>query len=542
MDPDVETPLIGDRSSSSQSRSTSSVGKYLAVAAIIASAALILVFSGKISTVGISSTNFKVETPSFTFHVAGDETEADELFEEKAAEKARSDKLAAIAAIKSSSKLSSSKLSSASSGTSVNIDFVAPGAKMMSLVGAGPESSFNECSSVFKHQEDYLKIAVKPGCIAFFNNDISGQMFSKMITFCGCENIGPKKYDFVSLQRAGLIGRSGAGMISFIVTGPGASVTLYNAPEFESEYKTVIGPNTQISAKRMIRGEGTWDNEIYSVIMQSWTDCNAPPIVCVPETTQAPITHPTASPFIQPTANPTDKPVISPSHVPTEVPVSVPTLKPRARPTMSPLANPTEAPTLDPTKAPVAVPTHKPTDYPLPEPSQPPTDMPVNLDPTLAPTEAPTMDPRIVICKGKLASESKIIPGKTYPNPGCASFFWRNIDELDSSFISTICTCGEVGQMQVPNSLMAKVGAAKANGFPVISAIISGYNTSLTIYNTPDLTGVDKYVVGPKEIADLTQIERKSKAGVWNDQVKSLSMMAWNDCSQHLYTDSCFDF
>lgn len=96
--------------------------------------------------------------------------------------------------------------------------------------------------------------------------------------------------------------------------------------------------------------------------------------------------------------------------------------------------------------------------------------------------------------------------------------------------------------MVVPNDLMAKIGAARNDGFPTISSVITGYNTSLTLYTSSDLTGSDKYVMGPQEIADLTKIQRKSAAGSWNDQVKSMNIMSWNECVQHLYTDSCFDF
>ncbi len=97
---------------------------------------------------------------------------------------------------------------------------------------------------------------------------------------------------------------------------------------------------------------------------------------------------------------------------------------------------------------------------------------------------------------------------------------------------------------------MADVGLVDPEGFPTISAIISGYNASLTIYapyysnlGTPEeVQGVDKYVLGPREVADLTSIERKSGSGLWNDKVKSISIMAWNECTQHLFEDSCIDF
>jgi len=150
-----------------------------------------------------------------------------------------------------------------------------------------------------------------------------------------------------------------------------------------------------------------------------------------------------------------------------------------------------------------------------------------------------------VICKGNTAEESKIKPYETYPNAGCASFFWSSLDDISDTMVSTICSCGEVGQVDIPNYLMTKVGAASQDGFPTISTIITGHNTSLTIYApywTDVVSGVDKNVVGPHEVADLTKIQRASGSGVWNDKVKYITIMAWNECTQHLFQDSCLDF
>jgi len=497
---------------------------------------LVMAYKGVVSDVaGIATTQL---ASALTFHVAtidaidpvGDADIAQENIEleqrHKATLKMISDK---------------KQMSAIASSTSKNPDALPASHRMMSLVGATPDSAFNMCTSDYLTGQ-FLAVKVNPGCISLFNNDVSSSHTSKVITFCGCENIGPKKYDFVSLQKASLIGKRGNGLISFIATGPDASVTLYNSANFDSELKDVIGPNTQVSLSRVAMGESNWDNAVYSLVMQSWSSCDLAPVVCAPETTQSPVTLPTPSPFIQPTALPTKRPIIEPTPAPSLEPTPSHTLRPRARPTMEPLAVPTMYPTMDPTKAPVPQKSRKPTRAPLAEPSHPPTEMPVLRDPTLMPTLSPTMDPRIVICKGKLAKDSKIVPGRTYPSPGCASFFWRDVGELDNSYISTMCTCGEVGNMVVPNDLMAKIGAARNDGFPTISSVITGYNTSLTLYTSSDLTGSDKYVMGPQEIADLTKIQRKSAAGSWNDQVKSMNIMAWNECTQHLYTDSCFDF
>lgn len=96
-------------------------------------------------------------------------------------------------------------------------------------------SGFNECSSQYSHDQLYSHVRVERGCISLFNNDISKYSMSTMITFCGCEVIGPKKYDFVSLQNAGLVSKSGAGLISFIATGKDTSITIYNTPDFTGD-------------------------------------------------------------------------------------------------------------------------------------------------------------------------------------------------------------------------------------------------------------------------------------------------------------------
>merc|ERR1719502_1017189 len=247
---------------------------------------------------------------------------------------------------------------------SINEDSLPGEFRMMSLAGATAQSSFEACSSSYEHGNANFYYKVETGCIAIFNNDISKYAVSQVITFCGCETIGPKMYDFVALQNAGLISKAGAGLISFIATGDMASITIYNKPDFTGDEHFVIGPLTQIPMHRVRRGESTWDNAIYSIVMQSWCSCDLEPVVCAPLITQAPVASPTLSPFINPTPEPTDSPTPSP------------TKAPRARPTMEPLARPTLFPTQDPTKNPLAVPTRFPTNHPNPEPSHYPTNHP----------------------------------------------------------------------------------------------------------------------------------------------------------------------
>jgi hypothetical protein len=90
--------------------------------------------------------------------------------------------------------------------------------------------------------------------------------------------------------------------------------------------------------------------------------------------------------------------------------------------------------------------------------------------------------------------------------------------------------------------MLAEIGAAMKDGTPTTSAILTGNQTSFTIYSTPDLSGPDKYVMGPVEVADLTKINRKSGAGPWNDRVRSIQMMSWSTCIQHEYKEDCLSF
>ena len=74
----------------------------------------------------------------------------------------------------------------------------------------------------------------------------------------------------------------------------------------------------------------------------------------------------------------------------------------------------------------------------------------------------------------------------------------------------------------------------EAEGNPVTAKKLAGYSEN---NSTSAITSSLQ-----EEIADLTKIERSSGSGVWNDKVKSISMMAWNQCTQHLFEDSCIDF
>lgn len=149
---------------------------------------------------------------------------------------------------------------------------------MMSLMGATAQSQFNQCAGKFV-KGGALNVKVFPGCISLFTNDIADydEHLSSFITFCGCDLIGPKKYDFVSLKNAALISKSGTAQISFIATGDGSSVTIYNDPAFGGGNMLTIGPNSRVDLSQIEMGVSNWDNNIYSLILQSWVSCN---LVC----------------------------------------------------------------------------------------------------------------------------------------------------------------------------------------------------------------------------------------------------------------------
>ena len=148
----------------------------------------------------------------------------------------------------------------------------------------------------------YLNPQVSEGCVSFFTNDVRHQMLSYVTTFCGCNEIGPKRYDLHSLKAAGLITKTFDGMISYIVTGANVAVDVYNSPSFglepgDSQYKTAIGPERAVGMSDLEMGpDGNWDDAVYSLIIQSWASCDLPPVPCGPVSTQAPVSEPTPLP------------------------------------------------------------------------------------------------------------------------------------------------------------------------------------------------------------------------------------------------------
>ena len=148
---------------------------------------------------------------------------------------------------------------------------------MMSLRGANKNTPYNICMSRFEHPLSYLDIEVAPGCIAFFTNDVTKQMYSYVTTYCGCEGVGSRMYDINALIRSRLVNKDNRqSAVSFIATGEKASVAIYNSPKFgtdenSSEYKDVLGPGRHVSLNSLNMGDSgrTWDDQIYSVILNA---------------------------------------------------------------------------------------------------------------------------------------------------------------------------------------------------------------------------------------------------------------------------------
>ena len=178
------------------------------------------------------------------------------------------------------------------------------GQYMMNLHGADESTPYSLCMSRYEHPLAYLDIEVAPGCISLFTNDISKQMYSYVTTYCGCEEMGPRMYDINALVRSRLVNKKDMqSAVSFIATGREASIAFYNSPRFATEqnsskYREVLGPGRRVSLDSYKMGDSgrSWNNQVYSIILDAWSSCDAPPIPCNDITTQSPITSPTQAP------------------------------------------------------------------------------------------------------------------------------------------------------------------------------------------------------------------------------------------------------
>lgn len=175
---------------------------------------------------------------------------------------------------------------------------------MMSAQNVSSRSPYRMCMSRYEHPLGYLNVNVPDGCISLFTNDVSTHMYSYVTTYCGCEDMGPRMYDLNALVHARLVNKDNyEGVISYIATGSRTSIAIYNSPIFgndvnASEYKAVYGPNryVSLSSQKMGNSGFSWDDQVYSIVIDSWSSCDASGVPCNPVTTQSPVTNPTMSP------------------------------------------------------------------------------------------------------------------------------------------------------------------------------------------------------------------------------------------------------
>jgi hypothetical protein len=100
----------------------------------------------------------------------------------------------------------------------------------------------------------------------------------------------------------------------------------------------------------------------------------------------------------------------------------------------------------------------------------------------------------------------------------------------------------DIGALALPAQMLNQVGSVDVGGDPEISAIITGEKTSVTIYTASDLTGDDKFVIGPSTVSDLTKITINPNSNIlWDKQVHSIQQMSWSECVKHKRHAKCYD-
>lgn len=174
--------------------------------------------------------------------------------------------------------------------------------------------------------------------------------------------------------------------LKYCPAGSDISVTVYSDPDLSNKYEYTVGPESNVQLQMITRtalidrsaGEtvtedfdGSWDKNVYSMMFNSWSECNYDTLTCTGDaitqvTTLAPIAHPTHVP-----TQPTFLPSMGPSMEPTPEPSLSPSPEPSTWPTLRPLTEPTFVPTFAPTFPPTARPSR--------EPTFPPTHDPVHL-------------------------------------------------------------------------------------------------------------------------------------------------------------------
>jgi hypothetical protein len=181
-------------------------------------------------------------------------------------------------------------------------------------------------------------------------------------------------FDDQSLSSYGLMDSQGFSRVSYIVTGPLISVTVYSNAHFQNLRQLTVGPSSTfvlqdykrleavgggiLDTKGLKDNNPTWDGEVYSLVLNSWSLCNTESsfVTCPQFTTLSPISLPTPepsaptfAPIIEPTFMPTYEPTVAPSWLVSPFPTAKPTKEPTYQPTRKPTpleGVPTPEPTL----------------------------------------------------------------------------------------------------------------------------------------------------------------------------------------------------
>ena len=256
---------------------------------------------------------------------------------------------------------------------------------------------------------------------------------------------------------------------------------------------------------------------------------------------------------------PTDAPLML-TKAPTDAPVALSTHEPTAEPTTSVAKRPSTEPaasTSQGSRSPTrkkALSSSEPTAYvhASSEPTayvrkspEPTAYAPKSSEPTayvkasVLPTHSPAAEAKALTCDAELASATHVVAGVSYPLMGCSTFFWED-EKSSEELFATFCTCRELGQLDVPLSLFAyPKDSPDPTEYPHIHTIVSGWNTSMTVEapyvhgstsHRSDYDGLDRLVIGPREVTTIEKLERVAGSGAWTGDVKSIKLMGWNYC------------
>ena len=351
-----------------------------------------------------------------------------------------------------------------------------------------------------------MSIPAQAGCAYFFSEVpmiFPGQQVLT-VKICSCSPLGVLSFDYESLKHLGLMNSQGYSRVSYIMTGAMVSVTVYSNIKFQNLRQLTIGPGSMVNLKTQMRlsaiGGGvlnaqglpdnnpTWDGEVYSLVLNSWTLCNINSgyLSCPEGTSYTGLENQNTTMF----------PLV------TQMPIGEPTVGPTS-PTFAPIFKPTFAPTYEPTPEPTQpVPTLEPTHEPTPYPTFVPTAL-IGA-PTPEPTLAPSYGPDVHICQNTLVRN----PYQPMTiQPGCAVLLMKTNKmrgKIGPVPMTTICTCDLVGPIFLENSEMQEYGLLGNHLEGEIDIIATGYNVSVTMYDQENFKyDAKKYVIGPSKNENL---------------------------------------